>query len=56
MGSQSRASVAERISVKRLDTRLEGPILVAPNVLGDERGFFVETLVWPEIEVLSCRV
>jgi len=29
--------------VKRLDTRLEGPILVAPNVLGDERGFFVET-------------
>jgi dTDP-4-dehydrorhamnose 3,5-epimerase len=27
----------------RLATRLEGPMLVAPKVLGDERGFFVET-------------
>jgi dTDP-4-dehydrorhamnose 3,5-epimerase len=29
--------------VKRLPTRLDGPILIAPAVLGDERGFFVET-------------
>ncbi len=29
--------------MERLATRLEGPILIAPKVLGDERGFFVET-------------
>jgi dTDP-4-dehydrorhamnose 3,5-epimerase len=29
--------------VKRLATRLEGPILLAPVVHGDERGFFHET-------------
>lgn len=29
--------------MQRLDTRLDGPILIAPRVLGDERGFFVET-------------
>jgi dTDP-4-dehydrorhamnose 3,5-epimerase len=29
--------------VKRLATRLEGPILLAPMVRGDERGFFQET-------------
>jgi dTDP-4-dehydrorhamnose 3,5-epimerase len=29
--------------VKRLETRLEGPILMEPRVLGDERGFFCET-------------
>jgi dTDP-4-dehydrorhamnose 3,5-epimerase len=29
--------------VKQLPTRLDGPILIAPDVLGDERGFFVET-------------
>ena len=29
--------------VKRLETRLEGPILIEPRVLGDERGFFCET-------------
>jgi dTDP-4-dehydrorhamnose 3,5-epimerase len=26
-----------------LETRLEGPILIEPDVLGDERGFFCET-------------
>jgi len=26
-----------------LQTRLDGPILIAPKVLGDERGFFCET-------------
>jgi dTDP-4-dehydrorhamnose 3,5-epimerase len=26
-----------------LATRLDGPMLIAPKVLGDERGFFVET-------------
>jgi dTDP-4-dehydrorhamnose 3,5-epimerase len=29
--------------VERLETRLEGPILLAPIVHGDERGFFLET-------------
>jgi dTDP-4-dehydrorhamnose 3,5-epimerase len=29
--------------MKQLVTRLDGPILVAPKILGDERGFFVET-------------
>ena len=29
--------------MKKLPTRLDGPILIAPSVLGDERGFFVET-------------
>jgi dTDP-4-dehydrorhamnose 3,5-epimerase len=29
--------------MQRLATRLDGPILIAPKVLGDERGFFAET-------------
>jgi dTDP-4-dehydrorhamnose 3,5-epimerase len=29
--------------MERLSTRLEGPILLVPRVLGDERGFFCET-------------
>jgi dTDP-4-dehydrorhamnose 3,5-epimerase len=29
--------------MRRLETRLEGPILVEPKVIGDERGFFCET-------------
>jgi dTDP-4-dehydrorhamnose 3,5-epimerase len=29
--------------MERVQTRLEGPILVAPRVIGDERGFFCET-------------
>jgi dTDP-4-dehydrorhamnose 3,5-epimerase len=29
--------------MERLQTRLDGPILIAPRVLGDERGFFCET-------------
>lgn len=29
--------------MRRLDTRLDGPILVEPTVHGDDRGFFVET-------------
>ena len=29
--------------MRRLDTRLEGPILLAPDVFGDDRGFFCET-------------
>jgi dTDP-4-dehydrorhamnose 3,5-epimerase len=28
--------------MERLQTRLDGPILIAPRVLGDERGFFCE--------------
>jgi dTDP-4-dehydrorhamnose 3,5-epimerase len=29
--------------MQRIDTRLDGPILVEPRVYGDERGFFSET-------------
>ncbi len=29
--------------MKRLKTQLDGPILIEPRVLGDERGFFCET-------------
>jgi dTDP-4-dehydrorhamnose 3,5-epimerase len=29
--------------VERLPTRLDGPILLVPRMLGDERGFFAET-------------
>jgi dTDP-4-dehydrorhamnose 3,5-epimerase len=29
--------------VKRLDCRLDGPVLIQPAVYGDERGFFLET-------------
>jgi dTDP-4-dehydrorhamnose 3,5-epimerase len=29
--------------VQRLETKLNGPILIEPRVLGDERGFFCET-------------
>lgn len=32
-----------RAMLRRLDTRLYGPVLLAPDVHGDERGFFVET-------------
>ena len=29
--------------MRRLDTRLDGPMLIEPKVIGDERGFFCET-------------
>jgi dTDP-4-dehydrorhamnose 3,5-epimerase len=29
--------------MERLETRLEGPLLLKPKVFGDERGFFTET-------------
>jgi dTDP-4-dehydrorhamnose 3,5-epimerase len=29
--------------MRRLETRIDGPILIEPRVLGDERGFFCET-------------
>lgn len=40
--------------MRRLKTRLEGPILIAPEVHGDDRGFFVETFrdnVWAELGI-----
>jgi dTDP-4-dehydrorhamnose 3,5-epimerase len=39
---------------KRIETRLEGPVLIEPDVHGDERGFFVETFsrdAWAELGV-----
>jgi dTDP-4-dehydrorhamnose 3,5-epimerase len=32
--------------MQRLPTRIDGPVLLAPTVFGDERGFFMET--WRE--------
>jgi dTDP-4-dehydrorhamnose 3,5-epimerase len=29
--------------MRTIDTRLKGPILIEPDVIGDERGFFTET-------------
>jgi dTDP-4-dehydrorhamnose 3,5-epimerase len=42
---QSDAPTFERVAnrVKQLPSRLDGPILIAPTVRRDERGFFVET-------------
>jgi len=42
-----------------LDTKLDGPKLIAPRVLGDERGFFVETYrrsVFGELGILEEMV
>jgi len=39
---------------RRIDTRLEGLMLIEPDVHGDERGFFVETFrdhVWTDLGV-----
>jgi dTDP-4-dehydrorhamnose 3,5-epimerase len=36
-------------------TRLEGPLLLAPQVFGDERGFFVETYRANEFAELGIR-
>jgi len=39
---------------ERLSTRLEGPVLIQPKVLGDERGFFAETYrreEWAELGI-----
>ena len=38
-----------------IETRLEGPVLVEPKVLGDERGFFVETYRRSVFEELGIR-
>src|SRR2546430_70105 len=38
-----RCVTEERSYMQRLESRLDGPILIAPRVIGDERGFFCET-------------
>jgi dTDP-4-dehydrorhamnose 3,5-epimerase len=38
-----------------LETRLPGPLLLAPEVFGDARGFFVETFRQEEFEPLGIR-
>jgi dTDP-4-dehydrorhamnose 3,5-epimerase len=40
------ASLTSSTEMQRLDTRLDGLVLLAPSVHGDERGFFMET--WRE--------
>jgi dTDP-4-dehydrorhamnose 3,5-epimerase len=40
---------------ERLDTRLDGPILIKPAVFGDERGFFHETYRRNEFAELGIR-
>src|SRR5947208_11524212 len=42
IGSGGRVCRVPR-SMERLETRLDGPILLKPRVFGDERGFFHET-------------
>jgi dTDP-4-dehydrorhamnose 3,5-epimerase len=45
--------------MKRLETRLDGPILIEPRILGDERGFFCETYrreVFAELGILDEMV
>jgi dTDP-4-dehydrorhamnose 3,5-epimerase len=45
--------------MERLPTMLEGPILIAPRELGDERGFFCETYrqsVFTELGVAEAMV
>ncbi len=45
--------------MERLDTRLDGPILIQPTVFGDERGFFAETFrqsVFEELGVAEPMV
>jgi len=40
--------------LERLETKLEGVVLVEPRVFGDERGFFVETFsrdLWRELGI-----
>ncbi len=39
--------------MRTLDTRLDGPLLLAPTVHGDERGFFVETFRSSELPALG---
>jgi dTDP-4-dehydrorhamnose 3,5-epimerase len=41
--------------MRPIETRLEGPVLVEPKVLGDERGFFVETYRRSVFEDLGIR-
>jgi len=41
--------------VRRLETRLEGPVLIEPTVHGDERGFFAETYRRSAFEELGIR-
>jgi dTDP-4-dehydrorhamnose 3,5-epimerase len=40
------SSLTSSTEMQRLDTKLDGLVLLAPSVHGDERGFFVET--WRE--------
>lgn len=45
--------------MRRLETRLDGPILIAPRVIGDERGFFCETYrrsVFEELGIAEVMV
>lgn len=41
--------------MKRLETRLEGPVLIEPVVHGDDRGFFTETYRRNAFEELGVR-
>ena len=45
--------------MERLETRLDGLVLLAPAVHGDERGFFIETFredAWAEHGIPSTFV
>ncbi len=40
---------------EKLETKLDGPMLLAPNVIGDERGFFCETYRRSEFMALGIE-
>jgi dTDP-4-dehydrorhamnose 3,5-epimerase len=45
--------------MERLPTKLDGPMLIAPRIIGDERGFFAETYrreVFAELGILDEMV
>ena len=37
------SSSTHQLAMQKLETKLEGPLLLAPSVHGDERGFFLES-------------
>jgi dTDP-4-dehydrorhamnose 3,5-epimerase len=41
--------------MERLDTRLDGPVLLQPRVIGDERGFFCETYRQSDFKELGIQ-
>jgi dTDP-4-dehydrorhamnose 3,5-epimerase len=43
-------------AVQRLNTRIDGPMILSPVVHGDQRGFFLETYRQSSLSVLGLEV